>query len=83
MTFQSPIVEKTGTIYGETIHIMHGCTMHLHGHQNKVLPLMKLFILVDFNNDVKFHNYTCWSINDTPSHHLPHHVNNHHIATKT
>jgi hypothetical protein len=31
--------------------------VHLHGHRNKVMPFMKLFILADLNNGVKFHNY--------------------------
>jgi hypothetical protein len=42
----------------ETIHITPRCTMHFHGHQNKMVPLMKPFILVDFNNGIEFHNYT-------------------------
>ncbi len=79
MNFQSSIVEKMGTLLNETIHITPECVMHLHGHQNKMVPFMKPFILVDFNNGVKFCNYTCWSINDTQSHRFPHQVSNHHI----
>jgi len=65
MLSRSPIMEKTSTLPDETIHITLGCTMHLHGHWNKVLPFMKPSILVDHNNGVKFFNYTCWLINDT------------------
>jgi hypothetical protein len=54
MTSQLFIVEKTGTFLDEPIHIMPGCAMHLHGHWNKVVPFMKLFILVDLNNGVKY-----------------------------
>jgi hypothetical protein len=42
------------TFFNETIHIMPGCIMHLHGHWNKVMPLMKPFILVDFSNALNF-----------------------------
>ncbi len=59
------------TFPNETIHIMFGCIVHFHGHGNEMMPLMKPFILVDFNNGVKFHNYTYWSTNDIHSHHLP------------
>jgi hypothetical protein len=41
MTFQSFIVEMMGTFPNETIHIMPRCVMHLHDHQNKVVPFMK------------------------------------------
>jgi len=40
---------------------------------------MKSFIFVDLSNGVKFCSYTCWSTNDTQSHHLPCWVSNHHI----
>jgi hypothetical protein len=33
------------TLFDETIHIMLEDIVHLHGHQNKMLPLMKPFIL--------------------------------------
>jgi hypothetical protein len=82
MTSQLPIVEKTCTLFDETIHIMPECTMHLHGHQNKAMPLMKPYILVDLNNGAKFHGYICWSTNDTPNHHLPCQVSNQHIGNK-
>jgi hypothetical protein len=49
-------MEKTSTFFDETIHIMLAYVVHLHGHRNKVVPLMKLSILVDFNNDIKFQN---------------------------
>jgi len=54
MTSQLPIMEKTSTLFDETIHIMPECAMHLHGHQNKILPFMKPFIFVKFNNGVSF-----------------------------
>jgi hypothetical protein len=79
MIFQLFIMEKMGTFPNETIHIMPRCVVHLHGHQNKMVPLMKPYIFVDLNNGVKFHSCTYWSTNDTRSHHLPHQVNNHHI----
>jgi len=82
MTSQSSIMEKMNTFPDETIHIMPKCIMHLHGHQNKMVPFMKPFILTNLNNGAKFHNYTCWSINDTWSHHLLLQVNNHHINNK-
>jgi hypothetical protein len=65
MTFQSSIVEKMGTFLDETIYIMLGYVMHLHGHWNKMVPLMKPSMLADLNNGAKFHNCTCWLINDT------------------
>ncbi len=82
MISQSSIVEKIGTLPNETIHIMPGCAMHLHCHQNKVVPLMKPSILVDFNNGNKFHSCTYWSTTDIRSHHLLCQVNNHHIYNK-
>jgi hypothetical protein len=57
MTSWSFIVKKMGTFLDETIHIIPKCVMHLHGHQNKVVPFMKPFILVDLNNGAKFCNY--------------------------
>jgi hypothetical protein len=53
--------------------------MHLHGHRNKTVPFMKLFILPDLSNDAKFHNCIYWSTNDIGSHHLMRWVSNHHI----
>jgi hypothetical protein len=82
MTFQPFIMENMGTLPDETIHIMPGCTMHLYGHQNKVMSFVEPFIFVNFNNGIKFHNYTCWSTNDIQSHHLLCQVNNHHISNK-
>jgi hypothetical protein len=79
MTSQSSIVEKMSTLANEMIHITPQCTMHLHGHWNKVMPHMKPSILADFSNGAKFCNYTCWSTNDIQSHRLLHWVNNHHI----
>jgi hypothetical protein len=63
-------MEKMNTLPDETIHITPRCAMHLHGHWNKVVPLMKPFILVDLNNGVKFCRYNCWSINDIHNHHI-------------
>jgi hypothetical protein len=31
--------------------------LHLHDPQNKMVPLMMPFILVDLSNGVKFHSY--------------------------
>ncbi len=53
------IVEKMNTLPDKTIHITPKFAMHLHGHQNKMVPLMKPSILVDFNNGIKYCNYTC------------------------
>ncbi len=82
MTSQSSIVEKTNTLVDETIHIMLECIVHLHGHWNKVVPFLKPSILTNFNNGIKFNNYTYWSTNDTRSHSLLHWVNNHHIGNE-
>jgi hypothetical protein len=62
ITFRSFFVEKMSTLLDETIHITLACVVHLHGHWNKMVPLMKPFILADINNNVKFHNCTCWLI---------------------
>jgi hypothetical protein len=35
------MVEKMSTFLDETIHIILGCAMHLHGHWNKMVALMK------------------------------------------
>jgi hypothetical protein len=75
-------MEKTSTFLDKMIHIMFGCVMHLHGHWNKVVPLMKPSIFGDISNGTKFCNYTCWSINDTQDHRLPHWVSNHHIGNE-
>jgi hypothetical protein len=58
MTSQSTIMEKTNIFFDETIHIMPGCTMHLHGHRNKMVPFMKPFISIDLSNGAKFCSYT-------------------------
>jgi hypothetical protein len=34
---------RTNTLPNEMIHITLGCAMHFHGHQNKVVPLLKPF----------------------------------------
>ncbi len=59
MTFWSSIMEKIGTIPDEMIHITLEFIVHLHGHQNKVVPLVKPFVLVNINNGTKFGNYIC------------------------
>ncbi len=82
MTSQLSIVEKTGTFLDETIDITLKCAMHLYGHWNKVMPLMKPFILANINNGAKFHTYTCSLTNDIQNHHPLHQVNNHHINNK-
>ncbi len=79
MTFRLSTVEKTSTFPDKTIHIKLECAMHLHGHQNKVVPFMKPSILADFSNGVKFCNCICWSTNDIQNHRLLRQVNNHHI----
>jgi hypothetical protein len=56
MAFRSSIVEKTSTLHDETVHIMFGCIMHLHGNQNKMVAFMKPFIFADINNGIKFYN---------------------------
>jgi hypothetical protein len=59
MTSQLSIVEKMNTLPNETIHTTFGCTVHLHGYWNKMMPFMKPFTLAYFNNDVKFRNRIC------------------------
>jgi cAMP phosphodiesterase len=39
-------MKKTSIILDEMIHIMLGCTMHLHGHGNKMVPFIKPSILM-------------------------------------
>jgi len=51
MTFQSSIMEKKNTFPDETPR----CVVIFHGHQNKVVPLMKLSIVVNLSNGAKFH----------------------------
>ncbi len=70
------------TLPDETIHITPKCVVHLHGHQNKLVPLMKPYMLVNISNGVKFCSCTFWLINDTRSHHLSCWVSNHHIGNK-
>ncbi len=70
MISQSSIMEKKNTFLDEMIHITFGCIMHLRDHQNKVVPLMKPFILASFSNGAKFHSCTSWWINDICSHRL-------------
>jgi hypothetical protein len=84
MTSQLFIIEKMSTHLNERIHIMPGCVVHFHGHRNKMVPVMvmKLSILVDFSNDAKFRNPTCWLTNDIQRHHLPRWVNNYYIGNE-
>ncbi len=58
MTSQSSIMEKKGIIPNETIYITPKCIVHLHGHRNKMAPLMKPFILTNLSNGIKFRHYT-------------------------
>ncbi len=46
------------TFFDEMIHIMTECNVHLHNHKNKVMSLMKPYILANFNNSANFHSYT-------------------------
>jgi len=45
MTFRLSNVEQTSTFPNEMIHIMPRCIVHLHGHQNNMVPLIKLLYL--------------------------------------
>jgi hypothetical protein len=45
---------KKQALPNETIHITPRFAMHLHDHQNKVVPFMKPFILANLSNGVKF-----------------------------
>jgi cAMP phosphodiesterase len=33
-------MKKTATLFDEMIYIIFKCTLHLHGHHNKVMPFM-------------------------------------------
>jgi hypothetical protein len=63
MTSWLSIMEKTSTFLNETIHITPRCTVHLHGHWNKLVSLMKPSIFANLNDDIKFHNepISTWS----------------------
>ncbi len=54
MTSLLSIMEKMDTFPDETLHIMLECAMYFHGHQNKVVPLIKPSMLVDISNDTNF-----------------------------
>ncbi len=45
MTSRLSIVKKTSTFLDEKIHITLECVVHFHGHQNKMVPLMKLLYM--------------------------------------
>ncbi len=66
----------------EMIHITPKCTMHLHGHRNKMVPLMEPFVIVDLSNNAKFHSCIYWWSNDTQKPPFPHRVSNHHIGNE-
>ncbi len=55
----SSIMEKTSTLLDEMIHITPKCVVHLHGHRNKMVALMKPFILADLSDGAKFCNCIC------------------------
>jgi hypothetical protein len=58
-------MKKTNTLFNETIYIMFKCVIHLHGHRNKVMPVMKPSILativfytianLKFHHKLKYH----------------------------
>jgi hypothetical protein len=75
-------MKKTNKFPNETIDITPECNVHLHSHQNKMVPLLKPSILVALSNGAKFHNCTYWLIIDTQSHRLPRQINNHHIKNE-
>jgi hypothetical protein len=54
MTFENFIVEKMSTFPDKTIHIAPRCDVHLHGHRNKMVPLMKPSTLADLNKALSF-----------------------------
>jgi hypothetical protein len=64
MSSQLFILEKTSNLLDETIHIMLGCVMHLHGHRNKMVPFLKPSIFVDLDNGARFRSCNYWSTND-------------------
>jgi hypothetical protein len=82
MVFQLSIVTNTNVVPNQMICITLGCIVHLYGHWNKMMLLMKPFILVDLSNGTKFYNYTYCSTNDTHNHYLSCRVKNHHINKK-
>ncbi len=75
------IMEKMGTFLNETIHITLEGVVYFKDHQNKVVPLMKPSIFVNFNG-IKFHSCISWLTDDTQSHCFSHRVNNDHIDNK-
>jgi len=82
MTFWSFSMEKMNKFPNEMIHITLRYAMHLHGHWNKMVPLLKPSIIADLRNGVKFHSCTYWWNNDTQNHYLSHRINNHHISNE-
>jgi hypothetical protein len=79
MSFRLSIMEKTSTLLDETIHTTLGCAVHLHGHQNKMVPFLKPSIFVDLNNGVKFCTCTCLLSNDIRNHCFLYRIRDHHI----
>ncbi len=71
-----------GTLLDEMIHITPRCVVHLHGHRNKVVPLMKPFILANLSNGANFRSCTCWLTNEIRNHCILCWVNNHHIGNE-
>jgi len=72
-------MEKMSTLFDEMIYIMPECVVHLHGHQNKMVPFMKSSILANLSNGDQFCSCTCWLSNDIQSHCISCQVKNHHI----
>jgi len=68
MIFQLSIMEKMDGFFSGMTHIVPRCAMHFHGHWNKVVPLMKLYLFIDLNNGIKFWSCICWSTSDTQNH---------------
>jgi hypothetical protein len=54
MTSQSSIMDKRGTLPNETIHITPKCIVHLHGHWNKMVYLMKPSVLAVLTMSLRF-----------------------------
>ncbi len=54
MILENFIVRKLSTFLNTTIHITPTCNVHLHGHQNKMVPLMKPSILANLNKALSF-----------------------------
>jgi hypothetical protein len=53
MTSQPSIMKKTSTLLNKMIYIMFECTMHLHGHQNKMYINLKGKVMGRFDLNPK------------------------------